>query len=115
MMVEECEIDVVVLDREVACYWEGATEEAGKLVEGSWASHRRLQAVGPEPEAALPPQCAPQALLRLLQCSRPVRRRQGLAQGVVEPEVASEGAESRTKKERKRTRMTYGPTFFFTM
>lgn len=55
MMVEECEIDVVVLDREVACYWEGTTEEAGKLVEGSWASHRRLQAVGPEPEAALPP------------------------------------------------------------
>lgn len=62
MMVEEYEIDVVVLDREVACYWEGATEEAGKLVEGSWASHRCLQAVGPEPEAALPPQCAPASI-----------------------------------------------------
>lgn len=110
MMVEECEIDVVVLDREVACYWEGTTEEAGKLVEGSWASHRRLQAVGPEPEAALPPQCAPASI-----APTPIRRRQGLAQGVVEPEVASEGAESRTKKERKRTRMTYGPTFFFAM
>lgn len=53
MMVEECEIDVVVLDREVACYWEGTTEEAGKLVEGSWASHRRLN-VGPRLKRLLP-------------------------------------------------------------
>lgn len=28
-------------------------------MEGSWDSHRHLQAVGPEPEAALPLWCAP--------------------------------------------------------